>query len=69
MTETDNEAGESTSTGLPSDVLNIESEYSGDSQILCVVMMVNFFRERLTDERHSTLFPARTIVRDSHSRK
>ena len=39
------------------------------SQILCVVMMVNFFRERLTDERHSTLFPARTIVRDSHSRK
>ena len=39
------------------------------SQILCVVMMVNFFRERLTDERRSTLFPARTIVRDSHSRK
>ena len=39
------------------------------SQILCVVMMLNFFRERLTDERHSTLFPARTIVRDSHSRK
>lgn len=36
MTETDNETGESTSTGLPSDVLNIELEYSGDqSNSLC----------------------------------
>ena len=40
ITETDNWAGESASTGLHSDVLNIEFNYFGDKSNLCVVKIL-----------------------------
>ena len=37
--------------------------------MVMMMMMMNCFKVWLTDKMHSTLLPARTIVRDSHHRE
>ena len=37
--------------------------------VVVMMMMMNCFLVRLTDERHLAIFPAGTIVRDPHHRE